>query len=357
VRTWCLVTLLVFFGTTTSAQTAGGRELYLNACAACHGADGRGLTAATLGFETPVPDFTDCSFATPEADPDWMAIVHEGGPVRAFDRRMPAFGDALTDGEIQSILDYIRTLCSDPRWPRGELNLPRALVTEKAFPENETVISTEVSRHGGGAVTNVLEYERRIGAQAQIELVVPFTTRQSSRQWNAGLGDVAIALKRALFHSMASGRIVSAGAEAVFPTGKESEGLGGGTAVVEPFVMLGQILPDDAFLHAQAGAELSTGGDREYFWRAAIGKTFVSGAYGRAWSPILEVLADREIGIDAATHWDVLPQMQVSLSKRQHILINGGVRIPLNGRSGRGTQVLTYLLWDWFDGGIRDGWR
>ena len=22
-----------------------------------------------------------------------------------------------------------------------------------------------------------------------------------------------------------------------------------------------------------------------------------------------------------------------------------------------GLQVLTYLLWDWFDGGLRDGWR
>jgi len=45
-----------------------GRQLYDASCAACHGADGAGVPASRLGFETPVPDFTDCSFATPEAD-------------------------------------------------------------------------------------------------------------------------------------------------------------------------------------------------------------------------------------------------------------------------------------------------
>jgi hypothetical protein len=49
--------------------------------------------------------------------------------------------------------------------------------------------------------------------------------------------------------------------------------------------------------------------------------------------------------------------MQVSLSKRQHILAAGGIRIPVSARDGRHVQVLTYLLWDWFDGGLRDGWR
>ena len=55
--------------------------------------------------------------------------------------------------------------------------------------------------------------------------------------------------------------------------------------------------------------------------------------------------------------WDVVPQMQVTLSKRQHIMINAGVRLPLNERNSRRTQVLAYFLWDWFDGGLFDGWR
>ena len=34
-----------------------------------------------------------------------------------------------------------------------------------------------------------------------------------------------------------------------------------------------------------------------------------------------------------------------------------GIRIPLNDREGRSPQVLTYFLWDWFDGGLFEGWE
>ena len=54
-----------------SAQQTGA-ELYMAACAACHGDDGMGVPASTLGFDTPVPDFSDCSFASREPDGDWL---------------------------------------------------------------------------------------------------------------------------------------------------------------------------------------------------------------------------------------------------------------------------------------------
>src|SRR5688572_572401 len=114
-----------------------GRQLYHAACAACHGDDGRGTDIAIRGFETEPPDFTDCSLTTPEADLDWLSVVHQGGPARAFDRMMPAFGDELSHGQIALIVDHVRTFCAERGWPRGDLNLPRPLVTEKAFPENE----------------------------------------------------------------------------------------------------------------------------------------------------------------------------------------------------------------------------
>ena len=55
--------------------------------------------------------------------------------------------------------------------------------------------------------------------------------------------------------------------------------------------------------------------------------------------------------------WDVVPQLQVSLSKIQHVIIAGGVRIPVNARDERGTAVVTYLLWDWFDGPFTSFWK
>lgn len=350
-----------------SPQAAGnpageesGREIYQRACATCHGSDGRGAPQALLGFDTAVPDFTECSFVTVEPDDDWMAVSHDGGPARAFDRRMPAFGEALSDAELQRTIDYIRGFCPSRAWPHGNLNLPRALVTEKAFPENEAVLTTSVAATGAGAVGNELLYEQRIGARSQFEIAVPIQLQEGAGgTWGRGLGDVAMAVKHALYHDAGRGHILSVAGEVILPTGKETEGLGRGVTVFEPFVAFGQILPGASFLQAQAGLELPADTDRaerEAFWRLVAGRTVTQGRFGRAWSPMLELLAARALEDGATTHWDLVPQMQVTLNRRQHIMLNGGVRIPVNDREGRRTQVLVYLLWDWFDGGVLEGW-
>lgn len=365
------VRALVFVSATAAADAraqvaapAASRDVFRSACASCHGMDGTGAPSTTVGFEEPLPDFTECGFATREPDADWHAVVHQGGPVRGFSRMMPAFGDALTDEEIQRALDHVRTLCTDDGWPRGELNLPRPLITEKAYPEDEAVWTTTVAVEGAGAITNEIVYERRFGPRSQVEVVVPFGWRERTEAdasgWAGGIGDVAIAAKHALVHSLAAGSILSAAAEIVLPTGDESEGFGAGTPVFEPFLAFGQILPADAFLHVQAGAELpfdSDRAEREAFWRSALGITFAQdGGFGRAWSPIVEVLASRELEAEAGTHWDLVPQMQITLNTRQHVLASVGLRLPLNDTDARGTQLLAYLLWDWFDGGLFDGW-
>ena len=111
---------------------------------------------------------------------------------------------------------------------------------------------------------------------------------------------------------------------------------------------------------AQGGFEISMNTDlsgHEAFWRVAFGKSFVEDRFGRTWSPMVEFLAARELDDGEPVVWDIAPQMQVTLSKRQHIMISGGVRLPLTHRDGRHPQVITYFLWDWFDGGLRDGWR
>ncbi len=338
-----------------------GEETYRIACAACHGADGTGVSQSQLGFDDPIPDFTECSFNTAEAAADWFAIAHDGGPVRAFSRKMPAFSEALTTPELERVVGHVRAFCDDPAWPRGDLNFPRALVTEKAFPENEALLTTDIQTGPSQEVTNALIYERRIGPRTQWELVVPLAMQSSAGSpWRRGLGDVAFAVKHVLVHSMATGSIVSAAGEVVFPTGKESEGLGSGVMKFEPFVAAGQMLGTSSFVQAQVGAGLPRDrelAEREAFWRSAVGTTLVSGAFGRSWTPMLEITGVREFERGSRADWDLVPQLQVSLSKRQHILVSGGVRIPLNERGTRHAQVMTYLLWDWFDGGLRDGWR
>ncbi len=352
-------------GTAAVAQSSGGRtgaDLYAGACANCHGRDGTGSPSATLLLPTPVPDFTDCNFASREPDADWAAIIHDGGPVRAFDRMMPAFGEALSPAEIQAILDHVRTLCGDGAWPRGELNLPRALVTEKAYPEDEAVWTTTVAVRGAGAVANEIVYEKRFGPRNQIELKVPFAGREEAPgNWRFGAGDIVVGFKRAIVHSLRSGTILSVAGEVILPTGDESAGVGAGVMRFEPFVSFGQMLPANSFVQVQAGAELpadASRAEREAFFRVAAGTTWTQGplGFGRAWTPMVELLAARAIEAGASTEWDAVPQVQVTLNTRQHVMLNVGFRMPVTMRAGRPTRLMVYVLWDWFDGGLFDGW-
>ena len=357
-----LILFLLVFAVRLDAQSLdrggwSGLQIYQAACASCHGSDGRGQPVAIRGFDIDLPDFTDCSLTTPEADLDWLSVVHQGGPARAFNRIMPAFGDELTEAEIVRVIEHVRTFCAERGWPLGDLNLPRPFVTEKAFPENEGVLTTSIAE---GSVGNQFLYEHRVGRRGQYELFVPFDMQESSpNTWQVGVGDIGASYKHVLFDSLSHGSIVSAGGEFSLPTGSASKGLGKGTAVFEAFGTVSQVLPRDGFLHAHTGIELPADGEKaanETFWRVAVGKSFMANRWGRAWSPMLEILGALELEEGHAAEWDALPQLQVSLSTRQHVLVNIGVRTPLSQRSERGTSVLVYLLWDWFDGGFFSGW-
>jgi hypothetical protein len=348
------------------AETAG-EEIYRQACAACHSADGSGQPQSVLGFQLPLPnghdlpDFNDCATNTVEPLADWVAVAHRGGPVRALDRHMPAFGDALTADQIERVVKYIWTFCDDPSWPRGDLNLPRAFFTEKAFPENETVWTTGFTTSGAKAIGNELVYEHRIGSRAQYEVKLPLAAQQADPggAWSRGIGDVELALRRAFYANFDRGSIFAAGGAVVLPTGKESEGLGNGFWIYEPFAMWDQFLGRSGFVQVHAGIEIpsdQTVGTNEGFVRTAFGYTLAQDqGFGRAWTPMFEVLAAMPEG--AATEWDVVPQVQISLSKLQHVLLNVGVRLPLNERDERKPEVLIYVLWDWFDGGLFDFWK
>ena len=144
------------------------------------------------------------------------------------------------------------------------------------------------------------------------------------------------------------------------PTGNRLRDLGSGVTTFETFAAFGQRLPRLSFLQMQAGAELPANTEeapQAVFWRAALGKTFAQNqGFGRIWTPMVEFLADRDLETGAKTNWDIVPQIQVSLSRRQHILADIGVRRPVNNVTGRTTQVMFYVLWDFFDGGLREGW-
>ena len=347
---------------------ADGEYIFKNNCATCHAVDGTGSPTSVIGFSQPfpngdsLPDFTDCPTNTVEGFPDWSSVVHRGGPQRGLDHHMPAFGDALTDEQITSVIHYLWSLCTDKRWPRGDLNFPRAFFTEKAFPESESVWTTGVQTQGAKAVTNDLTYEHRIKQRSQYEVTIPlnFVQMEQAGAWGTGLGDVEFALRRTFYVNHDAENIFAAGGAVTVPTGKENLGLGTGTAVWEPFAMFDQGFADyHGFVQTHFGAMYP--GDptklaRSAYFRTAVGYTIGQDHdFGRIWTPMTEILWSKSKGGDAIV--DIVPQMQVSLSKLQHIKLSVGVSVPATEREGRHPQFLTYFLWDWFDGKLTQYWH
>ena len=340
-----------------------GKDIFQNACLGCHGADGRGAPDTTVGFKKPetFPDFSGCPSTTPEPDSAWRTIIHEGGKGRGFSPIMPSFADAFTPEQIGMVIQYLRGFCKEPGWAPGELNLPRALFTEKAFPESEAILTTAVNTKGAATVSNFLTYEQRLGKKLQMEVTVPFSFAKDGRSWQGGPGDISLGLKRVLYSSLKSGSILSVQGEVILPSGNKARGFGAGTTYFEGIVMYGQLLPGNSFLQTQMGTEQPAHADiapRAAYFRSAVGKSFTQAkGLGRMWTPMLETITDRDFGPGTRNNFDIVPQFQVTLNRRQHIRANVGWRVPVNNTAGRDSRLVFYLLWDWFDGGFREGWR
>jgi hypothetical protein len=282
---------------------------------------------------------------------------------------MPSFSAVLTPAQINKVVAYLRSLCTEPGWPLGELNVPRALVTEKAFPESEAVLTSAVNARGPATVNNELDYEKTLGRRDQLEVAIPFGwTHQAGGGAAGGLGDVAVGVKHVVFaegsganrpFQEGAGSILSVQAEVSLPTGSVDKGLGTGQAALGAFAAYDRLLPANTFLQLQGGVDLPLHEvPRSAFFRAALGKSFnTGGGFGRMWTPMLELVGDRDLTSGAATDWDAVPELQVTLNRRQHIRAAVGYRIPLSDTRGRTKQVMAYLLWDWFDGGLLEGWR
>lgn len=355
----------VLSGENKSLHLETGEQIFKTACVACHGSDGKGTPQSIAGFEQPdsFPDFTRCDQTTAEMDNDWRAVIVHGGRYRGFSQIMPSFSAALTPDQINKVIAYLRHFCRESNvdvWPRGELNLPRAIVTEKAYPEDEAVVSTAVNARGAPGVETHMIHEQRFGVKNQIEIDVPVTFQDENHTWYGGVGDTTFGVKRVLFSDLKRGSILALQGSVLVPTGSRVRGFGSGTTTFETFAAYDQLFHTNTFFQTQLGADLPRHTDiapQSIFFYTAIGQTIgADRGLGRAWSPMFEFLAQRDLTDIAKTNWDVLPQMQVTISHRQHIRGDLGVRVPVTNTAGRPVQLQLYLLWDWQDGKINEGW-
>ena len=209
-----------------------------------------------------------------------------------------------SDEQIERAVKYIWTFCTDPAWPRGDLNLPRAFFTEKAFPENETVWTTGVTGSGAKAVDERAASTSIASARAaQYEVKVPFgvAAGDAGGPWSRGLGDVEVAVRHTFYASYDRGSIFAAGGAVVLPTGKESAGP---RQRLHDLRAVRDVRADarrERFLQVHTGYEIrrptSSAARTRRFVRTALGYTIAQDqGLGRAWSPMAEVIVRQAQG-------------------------------------------------------------
>ncbi len=287
------------------------------------GPTARACRAASSASTTPLPDFTDCSFATPEADADWIAVVHGGGPVRAFDRRMPAFGEALTDGEIASAsrLHHGRSAPSRVAARRAE---PAARARHREGVSRERGRLTRRRPRAASAAVDNCVHLRAAPRRAQPVRAgragrVAQGSADARRLGSGGLGDVAIAFKHVALPQPRSRDASSASParSSCRPARKSdrprqrrhdrsSRSSRSGRCCRR------QLRPGAG--GRRAARRIEARAANEAFWRAALGthahraplRPRVDADGRAAWRA-------RAGGRRSASHWDVVPQMQVTL--------------------------------------------
>jgi len=115
-------------------QAADGRALFVQQCASCHGQNAEGAP----GWATPRPEGNTLAPAHDDFGHTWHhpdrvlgEVIREGmgDPLLPESPlRMPAFGDKLSDSEIEALIAYFKTLWSEGHrlWQANETLKDRA---------------------------------------------------------------------------------------------------------------------------------------------------------------------------------------------------------------------------------------
>ena len=130
------------------------------------------------------------------------------------------------------------------------------MVTEKAYPEDEVVLSTAVNANGAPGNETHIIHEQRFGVNNQIEVDVPIEFQDQNRVWYGGVGDATLGAKRVMYSNLDSGSILSLFGGLLVPSGNRARGFGSGTTTFETFAAFDQLFKSDTFIQTQFGAEL-----------------------------------------------------------------------------------------------------
>lgn len=243
---------------------------------------------------------------------------------------------------------------TDPPWPPEELNFPRPILTGKAFPENELVLSSsfEKSRESRSLV-NEFTFEKRLGSRGHFEVNLPFVyNNPKAGATTGGVGDLELEYKHVLLASRQYGAIASLALDLVLPTGDRDRGLGDGTVGLEPGLRVGKTL-GPVILHGEIKAVLPADVDRaprRLLYRAALQLPLSPLKSG--WVPGLEFEADTKVEGRARDVYSLAPMLYKGLSKNGHIAFAIGAKFPVAGAQTFDYQIGAFLKWEFLEGGL-----
>ena len=157
----------------------------------------------------------------------------------------------------------MRGFCKERGWPNGNINFPRPIVTEKAFPENEFLILPAISHD------RELRVDRALRAAARQAIDVRIRSAGAS---DDGVGEVDDRVQaRAVQHTSGS---------ASSRSGSKRRSARAATAIFEPFISAGTMVRD-WYLQGQVKVELPVDrvkADRAIVYNAYLGTRHQRGA-------------------------------------------------------------------------------
>jgi cytochrome c len=346
-----------------AAEKVLAKQIYQDNCASCHGAVGRPDPENPMFKQLGIlpANFTDALFSSREPQKDWFLVVKEGGAAKGFSEIMPAFKEILSDLQIKKVVSYIKTLAGDHDYPSGDMNFILPIRTKKAFPEDEVVWKLRFQDNANNTnrdqIRNVIEIEKRIFKRTQLSLELSHKIDDGIDNGHGNFDQIEPGIKHVIYENPSSQSLASVGALLAIKTEESSS-----SDEFIPYVAAAKRLTDTLTLQGTARSTLPL----EKF---SDGNVELSGVmhwspspWPRSLNPGLELVAsfpiDRGTGTSrkSFSQLSVIPQTQISLNKRGNILLNLGAEIPLNDTDRYDYRGYVYLLWDYADGGLLDGW-
>lgn len=359
----CCLTFACYTTTAQATESISAKQIFQNNCSACHGPVGKPDPDNPMFNQLGIlpANFTDPLFSSREPSKDWFMVVKEGGAAKGFSEIMPAFKEILTDDEIKKVVKYIKTLSGEHSYPSGDMNFILPIRTKKAFPEDEVVwklrYQDNTNNSGEDQLRNVLEIEKRIFKRTQLSIELSHTIDDGIDNGHGNFDQIEPGIKHVVYENQSQQFIASVGALMAIKIEESDD-----SNEFIPYVAAGKRLSDTLTFQGTARSTLPLD-------KFSDGNVEVSGVvhwspspWPRSLHPGLELVSSFPIdrgtgtGRKSFSQLSLIPQTQISLNKRGNILLNLGVEVPLTDTDRYDYRGYLYLIWDFADGSLFDGW-